>query len=284
MYEYAAIWTIEADDGSTITFNDGQGLVLEEITGFDSPTIRTNVEDRPEYDGAVAGDFYMGRRAVTLRGRIVNVNAADRNLTVVQMQRTLRALRSSVTITSQPSGLPAMQATAKLESLRVTGGFVKEFHISMICADPLIYSQELHVQYGTGQTATTGVAFPMAFPMSFGGGSGAVVTLPVSNNGNIEVRPVYRIEGPIDDPYIENDTNGQIFYLDGVSLLAGEWVDIDTAAFTVVDDASVNLYGNVRYPDSSWVQLEPGGNVLELRGDSTASDAILTVTWRDAWV
>jgi len=284
MYETGAPWTLTAADGTTVTFNDGT-MVLEEVTGFDAPTVRQNVEELPEADGAVAGAFYFGARPVTLRGRIVNVSAAARNQAVAQLQRSLRGLREDVTLESSPQGLPAMQAYGRLQSFRVSGGFVKEFLIGLVCADPRIYSQEEHVVAGIGQVATSGAVFPWVFDVSFGGGSGATVTVVAENAGNFDVAPLVRVTGPIVSPQVKNLATGESVYLDNVTLAAGEFVEFDMQARMAVRGDGTNLYDRVRFPGSVWWSLEPGANSVELRSASaSASDASLSVVWRDSWV
>src|SRR3954470_7969212 len=146
MYETGAQWTSTSPDGATtVTFNDGaSGLYLESVTGFDSPDVRQNIDVLPEADGSVAGNFFFGSRPVTLNGKVIAPTAASRNNVVVNLQRAVRGLRGDVTLKSQPQGLPAMQATARLNNMRVSGGYVKDFQIALICPDPRMYSQTLN--------------------------------------------------------------------------------------------------------------------------------------------
>lgn len=284
MYESSATWSIVAADGTTASFNDGTGLLLEDVTGFDSPNIRQNVQDLPETDGATAGYFFMGSRPVTLRGRMAGyATAAARNQAVVNLQRALRGLRGDVTIKSAPSGLPAMQVSARLDNVRVTGGYVKEFMISLVCPDPLIYSQTLNTQATSGSVASTGAAFPLVFPIVFGGGTGATVTVNATNAGNYDTPPYIRVTGPVSDPQIKNASTQQSIWIDNVLLVSGEYIDIDMAARTAVKSDGANLYSRVRFPASDWWRLAPSTNVIQMFS-STSGSSTLTVQWRDAWV
>jgi hypothetical protein len=283
--EYGSTWTITAADGTSVSFNDGGVFILDDVTGFDSPNVRQSIAELPEADGAVAGNFYFGARPVTMRGQIYAGTAALRNAAVVQLQRALRGLRSNVTLYSQASGLPAMQAEARLDNLRVTGGYVKQFQIALICPDPRMYSQALNDESGVGSVATSGAPFPLDFPIPFGGGTGAVTTVNATNAGNFPALPVIRVTGPASDPHVTNLTTGQEFWLDDVSLAdSSAWVEVDAAAHTVTDQSGTNLYSSLRFPDSDWIDLIPGANELELRHADTGTTAVLTVTWRDAWV
>lgn len=286
MYESGAVWVLTAADGTSVTFNDGNGFYVDDVTGFDSPNVRQNLEDLPEQDGAAAGSFYYGARPVTLSGTAYfSGGVAARNQAIVQLQAALRGLRGDITVKSQAQGLPAMQAYARLDNLRVTkgSGVQKQFIVSLICPDPLIYSQATNSQTGTGLVALSGAAFPLVFPIDFGGGSGATVTFTITNAGNFDTPPVIRITGPISDPRITNATRGESFYIDNVALVTGEYVDVDMRNRTVMKSDGANLYSRVRFPSSTWWKLSAGANSIELRSSSVTSTATLLVAWRDAW-
>lgn len=284
MYETAATWTITGPDGTSVIFNDGvSGLYLQAVTGFDSPNVRQNIADLPESDGAVAGSSYYSSRPVTLTGKIVASSAAQRNTTVVNLQRAFRGLRGDVTLKSTPQGLPAMQATARLDNLRVTGGYVKDFQIALVCPDPRVFSQTLNTTSAQGVTATPGATFPWSWPVSFGGGSGALLTVNPTNAGNFTAPPTIRVVGPIIDPQVTNYTAGQSLYLDGLTLAAGEYVTLDFAARTAVKSDGSNVYSKVRFPGTSWFYLDPGSSTVQLWGTSAAAGTEIDVWWRDSW-
>jgi hypothetical protein len=285
MYEYSQVWTLVGPDGTTVIFNDGSsGLWLEDVTGWDSPTIRTNVEDLPESDGAVASDAWLGQRPWTMKGKVAASSAAGRNAAVVSMQQALRALRGDLVAKSQPCGLPAMQASARIADFKLSGGYVKDFIISLISPDPRAYSQALNTQQATGIASIPGAAFNWAFDVNFGGGSGATVNINASNAGNIEAPAVFRVWGPITGIQVKNGTSGDSIYVDNVTLIAGEYIDIDTGARTVTKNDGTNLYNRVRFPGSVWWRMKPGSNSIQLWATSgTTSQTELDAIWRDAW-
>jgi hypothetical protein len=177
-----------------------------------------------------------------------------------------------------------MQITGRFNGdLRVTGGYVKDFMFSLICPNPIIYSQTLNVQSGTGSVTSSGALFPLVFPINFGGGTGATVTVTATNGGNFDGFPIVTVTGPIDNPWVRNTTTGESFYLDNLSLVGGEYVTVDNSLRTVVKSDSTNLYGNLRFPASQWISLAPGANVIELRAGGAVSTATLEVDWRDSW-
>ncbi len=286
MYEYGNPWTLTGPDGTTIT-SGTSGLVVEDISGFDMPTVRTNVEDIPEDDGAVFGDQFYGRRPVTISGRIVNVTPAERNNIVQTLQRVCRALRGDMTLRTTPSGMPEQMVYARLDQpLRISKaeGIAKSFLISLVCADPRIYSYALHEYAGTYSTTLPGAAFDWVFPVNFGGGTVSGLATIATNLGNAGTRPIIRVTGPIDNPQILNVTTGESMWVDDLSLLAGQWIEIDFARKSALDQNGYNRYSHIRFPQSTWFDLEPGANSIQVFGTNAAPGAQLDIDWRDAWI
>lgn len=252
LLETGALWSLVGPDGTTIQFNAGGSLYLEEVTGFDSPTVREDVEDVPEQDGAIAGGFFFGSRQVVLTGRIVEPTVAQRNATVSSMQRALRAIHSDLVISSQSQGMPNMQAKARLQNFRLSGGFVKQFQIGLVCADPRIYSVAVNTQTRSG----TG-------------------TVTCTNAGNAIAYPTIRITA-MNTPSIVNLTNGGAMTL-AVNQASPAWVEVDMLNRTVLTNLGISAYGS---SSGDWWGLEPGPNTVSLGGTANTG-AALSVTWRD---
>jgi hypothetical protein len=305
MYEYGAEWTLTGPEGTSVVFNNGSsGLIIEEVTGFDSPPVRTNVEALPEADGGAFGNQYYGPRSWTISGRIVGLTAEQRNLAVASLQRASRALRGNLRLRSAPTGFPELEVTGRVEGFRITGGFVKSFLIQGISADPRIYSSTVYTLEVDGEASTSGATFPWVFPADFGGTSGATAETEITNAGNMETHALYRVWGPATAFQITNATPRYTidevtgattfepdasFYVDAVTLLAGEYVDVDTRNRTVTRNDGSSLYDRVRFPGSVWPLLPPGTNTIQLWGSGTDPGTILApgtrleVLWRDAW-
>ncbi len=284
MFEHGAPWTLVAPDGTTATFNDGGPLVIEEVTGWDSPNIRTRIEDLPQDDGAADSNSYMGQRPWTISGKVNAGSAAVRNQQVLALQTIYQGgLRGRVTAKSTPSGLEPMQVTARTENFRLRGGYVKDFSFAFISADPRAYSQTLQSAQSTGGIGGTGAAWPWAWPVNWGGGTGTTGSVSVTNTGNTASPPLLQVLGPVSNPTIKNVTTGETIYLDNLTLLSGEYVTLDVAAHTAVRNNGVNVYDRVRFPDSRWWKLQPGANVLELRAFTSSAGSRLDIFYRSAW-
>lgn len=115
-------------------------------------------------------------------------------------------------------------------------------------------------------------------------------TLTVTNDGTVATPPLIIIYGPTEDPVISNETTGKEIDLSnagGLTLLAGERVEINVAALTItkVDGSDVETDASgYMTPASEWIFLRPGDNVLLLL-DASPAETLSTfdVTYRSAW-
>ena len=155
--------------------------------------------------------------------------------------------------------------------------------VDVVAADPREYSQDMRTWTidPTQAGSTGGISFPLSFPLSFGAAyPSGVVT--VSNDGTYPTPPVYRIDGPAIDPVISNETTGRSIVTSGLTLAAGEVVEID------VDARRLTLQGT-RRPDlivaatTAWDDIPRGQSNIRMTGSGFVSgQSLLTVQFRDA--
>src|SRR5690606_25267582 len=79
--------------------------------------------------------------------------------------------------------------------------------------------------------------------------SGSVL---VVNAGNVDAYPVIRIYGPCDDPGLEHES-GAVIEFDGLSVAAGEYVELDVRARTIryLSNPADSRYSDLKFPTSS---------------------------------
>lgn len=74
--QYGVKYTLTGPDGSRAVFNDPSDVdyvgQLTDLTGLDSAEVREAADDLIGDDGGVHGEFYYGRRPLTMSGRIDN--------------------------------------------------------------------------------------------------------------------------------------------------------------------------------------------------------------------
>lgn len=140
-----------AQDGTRAVLNDSDDPdfvgSVSEITGLESAEIRESSVDNVEEDGALHGEFYQGRRPITITTQIGgNTTVTSRNLRQGRYLAAARALRiGGIThrqgvLRWQPLGYPEMYSTVRAnQSSRMTGQWIKDGALALVAADPRIY-------------------------------------------------------------------------------------------------------------------------------------------------
>jgi hypothetical protein len=84
-------------------FDPNYAGMLTEVSGLDSPDVRESAEDLVEGDGGVHGNFYFGRRPITLNGRIFgHQTARERDIRLDYVRNATLAMRSDAILSWVP--------------------------------------------------------------------------------------------------------------------------------------------------------------------------------------
>lgn len=273
-YEVGIKYEIIASDGTRASFNDSTDRdfvgYIEEITGIDSPEVRESFELIVEGDGGRHFDFYHGRRPITISGIFnPNIYGASANSNATRLLQATNAMRDDAVLRWQVTGgSPVEIAVRRNAPPRITGNRSKEFLISLVAADPRVYSQAAKV-------------FNAYY--LFGGAGGAL-----TNSGSAESFPVVTLTGPIVNPIIGNTTTGKSISLTK-TLTAGQSLEIDFLNRTIRTETGANSYSALNYTSSEWWGFMPGSNTVSVLasgainyGSANASRAIFA--WKDAWL
>jgi hypothetical protein len=158
----------------------------------------------------------------------------------------------------------------------------RSFSFLMSCKDPVLYSQTL--EEATGDETVEGTNFFVSededtFQVPFELYQYTTPSLTVTNNGSVGATPLITINGPTEGPTVKNLTSDMFIHLEGLSVLLGETVVIDTLAKTIEKDGvDVSAYMTV---DSEWWVLEPGANDIALIDeDGGEVDGVVTLQHR----
>jgi hypothetical protein len=284
-------YTLTGPDGSICSFNDitdtnyvGQ---LTDVTGFDSPEVRESADDLVQFDGGIHGDFFYGRRPITLSGVLLNpATTTERNQRTLKLDRATDALRGDALLQFQPDGYPAQRIWVRRQQpLRITGAWQKEFQVALVAADPRVYSDALNsstVATADPGAATPGRVYSKSYSITYAAAT-PIGQILVTNAGTTVSYPTLRVYGPGNNPVLYNFTTGQSIRLN-YSLSAGDWLTIDTLNRTVLLNDGTSRYGAVDFANTSWWGLNPGVNDIRVAYDAYVSGSSLNVQWRDAWM
>ncbi len=280
--------TYQVEWRNTLWGYPATNIGLTNLQGWlDAPNLRGSNADRPGRHGT-----YPGQKRATERVIEVELTAIDDDPTA------LTAIKTAVAYDEDPveeelviwAGTTDPQLVyARLERCAVPTDHDwslghQRATLQWVASDPRRYTVGLQTSpvIGLPAAAVAGLAFPIAFPVSFGTGSG-VQTLTVTNSGDVPTWPTITINGPVTGPIVTNATTGQVLmFAAGFEVEAGQQLVIDT-------DARAATLNGVSRSDAlvirGWFPLNKGDTVITFSGAGAYDPAAgLYITWRDAWL
>ncbi|MFJ2676404.1 hypothetical protein [Streptomyces sp. NPDC087525] len=260
----------------------GVAWVLQDIQGWDSSEIRAEFQQREADHGAWATPGYLGERPVTLAGVIVAPDrtalddAMERAREAASLEDTLLVVRESVPKQAlvRRSGRPIIQYLTDTNA---------SYSLLMTAGDPRRY--ETGQQSGsTGlPDVTGGLTSPITPPVTITATTvaGQIVA---TNLGTIATRPVLRIDGPVTNPTVfaqySDGTVRRLAYSEAIA--SGEYLTIDVDAKQVILNGTASRR---RFLSAQWPDIPPKQTVtFQFAATGYNSSALLTATWRSAWL
>lgn len=272
-----------------LTIGPGTDYILVEWTGYGVPGMRNSDDPVPQDDGSWTGPDYLNSRdlglTVIIRGAtpdaaVVNAEAL---LAAWNLETTLDGYGSRMQLNLKMPGIDeriiyGRPRRADLRTARIVGTNIAA-QLEFFCPDPLWYSLVEHSQQFVLSEPASGRGYNRAYNYGYGGATDSGIE-SLTNAGARGVWPTAVIEGPAVNPRIENLDTGQTLTFT-ITLLAGETLTVDFKKKTVLLDGTASRY----YTKSGeWFKLAPGANNIRFASGSYSSSAVLTMTWRDAWV
>lgn len=272
-----------------LTLGDGTPyLIPKGPAGLGLPEVRISDTPRPQDHGLFWGVDYFGKQAITFQVEILGDTAEDTTALMDALaavwQPPAPGLGTDAVVpltVDLPGQIPRSwdgrprRAAYNLENLKA-GVIVATLQYD--AADPRLYDAAT-VLSTAAATAGGGRTYDRVYPLVYAaGGTGG--TLIVTNAGNFPSRPVLRVLGPSTTPRIENIEAGRFLAAD-MAVAAGEYLEFDLDAHTVMLNGTASRYGSL-VPGSSWWELAPGDNSIKFTAaDSTGT---LELTYRSAWL
>lgn len=274
--------TAKADPDYIGTLNPDSGIVGI----LDRASIRESSSDLVEADGASHGPFWLSRRSGTITGllRPDSLDPVVVSQARSKLNRASRALRADAILRWTPpdDSSPRQIRVRVQDGPRCTGRRPKTWQATLVSADPYALGsieQPVVITPG-GAAGEIGIASPMTDPIT------TTLTATgqqfVVNQGDAPSWPRFRIDGPITNPQILNNTTGQKVAL-SYTLNPGEWLDVYPERGRILLNGSADRYSALDFANSSWWQVQPGSNDVRLLAASFSSPAQLTVFFRYAW-
>jgi hypothetical protein len=282
---------------ATVTLNlEGRGYVCQSLD-LGAPTIRAVINNRPGTDGADDRTRYMGPRTVTaaitaLVGAGARVDAVASGFAPFMVPAARPVLHY---ILDRPGAVErTLVLRAANYSWPIVGDNQRDIQLQWVAADPIVrdvIQQTQSAWSGTG--AGMGRAYNLVHNRVYPPGSGAAMTAQLATPGDVAMRPLIRIYGPITWPRLTftPQPSGPVTHFNFVSgfiLATNQWVDVDAAARTVLrqSDWTQSAIGSVDWSTSTWPYIPPlpSTTIMALAGSSTSSDTQAQAIWNDGYL
>jgi hypothetical protein len=282
--------------------DQSNGYVCESLDlGYPAP--RAVSDNLPDQDGAVDRTQYMGPRTVT---------ASVHALTGAGAQ--IDAVAAAFAPYMVPSARPVLHyvldrpgAAERTLTLRpanydwpIAGDQERVIALQWVAPDPIL--RDPAVNTATAWSGATGGAggrtYNLTFPRTYPSGGGPAITATISTAGDLPVRPLLRIYGPITTPVVtftrqsDSAVVGRVPFVSGYQIVQGHYVEVDTAKHTAYldGDRSQSVLNAVNWLNLRWpvLPIAPDSSRMALSGDPsglvTSGITQVQATWQDGYL
>lgn len=256
---------------------------IKRVYGFDSAPIRETERDHEGVDGGFLDAEFEKGRPLMMDGEVFATPSTLENY-LDQLKAEWAPSPTPVPFFFKAPGQAERLMFVKPRGLRYDWEEnrrrgVMRVQFVFYGEDPRIYSSTLtSIAILYGGIGGNGFPFNFGFDLNFGGGllpSGSAV----NNAGNRSTPATLLIAGPIDKPFVANDTVGAQLFFD-TFLDTGDTLIVDTGNKTVILNGVTNRRSVLIAP--TWFLLKPGDNFIRFGGNSGGAPTV-TVQFRSAW-
>lgn len=131
-----------------------------------------------------------------------------------------------------------------------------------------------------------GRTYNETFDRTYAGGAIVVGTASGSNDGTADAYPVIQVYGPCTDPTITNITQGKALVFAGLTINAGDFLEINTRSKTIryLGNPADSRYNTLVPGSSAWWTISPGINTIRFTPVTNTFPSNATVVFRDTWL
>lgn len=300
--KYIEFYEFETPDGVVYPINVNTMRFVYAATGEGIARSRIYTQQAPRQDGSTPINYSLEPRTITMTMRRNADNIYDHYDVRSELIDIFRLNRQTVIGGFAPSILKKKLPDGTLRNINVyletgllyepktenewLGHSIVEV-VRFICYDPIYYNPDAR-QEDLVFEAITGLLFPLAAPISFGGSG--VQTDTISYNGDHKSYPVINITGPVRNPTIINLTTGKRIELNLI-IAAGNTVTITITniSMTIVDAGGTSYIGSLTDNSDTDFAIVPaplavsGVNSLSLSGSSTNANTSFVLTYLERY-
>jgi phage-related protein len=262
-------------DISPRSLNGGTVALHEDGLDLGFPAIRENVEDRPGQSGQYDYTSLYSARTITMSLKILETDTAPAAVTRRQLRAWLAPSKSPqlvwqfVNDVEMYADLTASDLSNTLNKRAFITGTTDAVLSYKVASGRFLSTtvQDIFIPYSG---VSTGRTYPLTYPRTYPAATG-VNTANVLNSGTENTYPIVRLFGPMSSPKIANETTGLYLEFAGLTINAGDYIEINLAERTVQLNGQAGANSNRRgsMTTRQWWYLAPGYNSLRYSGSGS---------------
>lgn len=282
--------------GQTVPLESAAGGWFCEVLDLGYPSVREVKNNRPDVDGIDDRTTLMGERAVTATVHTVAGPAPSIDAVAAQFAPFMvPSARPVLHYVLDRPGAPERTMTVRAAgySWPIAGPAERSIHLQWIAADPVARdpTQKTATAFA-GASTGGGRTYPLTFNRTYPGGGGSSATATLVSAGDVTVRPLLRIYGPVTAPVVTFTPNaGIVAFVNTLVVSAGHYVEVDCGQRTAYLDGDrtknvltqmdwVNMAAN-----GGWPALPPHVSItMAMTGSSTTGVTQVQAFWNDGYL
>jgi hypothetical protein len=273
--------------------DESSGYFCSELT-LGSPTVREVISNRPDQDGADDRTAYLGPRTVSAKLTAIRTAGAVIDAVATMFGPYLQpSARPTLHYVLERGDNPERVLTLRGSAYEwsVIGADGRDVHLQWTAADPVAYDPATYSATAWAGTSTAGGrSYDRTYDRTYAPGGMSSTTGQIIGKGDLPVRPVVDIFGPITDPLVRfSDTAGDswvIAFAAGYRIDATNYVTVDTAAHSAYanGDPTASVLASLDWTRLVWPVLPPRVAVsFILGGTNTTQASQVAASWRDGY-
>lgn len=272
-------YTLRGSNGEQITFDNSHYVLNPGMTGFGIAPTQVRIDP----SAGIGGVFRHSRRGVRdldLPITVLGTSHADVQTKLRKLARITQDRRGPMTLRATYSNGQQL-----FIDLHYVGGAEGQWGEGaggltwaqwvLSCQAPKPFWESLSKQTIALTGGGTGRGLLPQLTKLKVSSSQALGDVTINSNADVEVFPVWTIEGPVDDFTVSNGT--QSFTIAG-SIGVGETITVDTEKKTVVDENGDNKYDRLG-PAPKLFPFQPGETVIEITGSNADDNTVITAEY-----
>jgi hypothetical protein len=170
----------------------------------------------------------------------------------------------------------------------------RDIQLQWKAADPIARDPTVRtVTAAAGAAGGTGRTYPLLYMRTYPTGGGTPSTAVISTPGDVAVRPLLNIYGPVNGPVVtftpdDGSAVSKVAFVAAFRIDQGHYVQVDTVNKTAVLDGpgGASELAWLDWFNTSWpvLPIHPATTAMGMAGSSTTNVTQAQATWQDGYL